>query len=91
MTIKLAIAQINSIVGDLTNNSEQIFKYAEKSAQQDVDILLTPEFALVGYPPEDLVLKPSFYLKIANELDLLASKLSIFKDLYVVIGLSFNL
>src|SRR5690606_6897794 len=63
MTVKVAIAQINSTVGDLAGNSAKIADFARRAAAQGADIVLTPELSLVGYPPEDLLLRPSFYAK----------------------------
>ncbi|RMF57753.1 MAG: NAD+ synthase, partial [Calditrichaeota bacterium] len=59
-TIRLALAQMNSIVGDLEGNFQKILKFVEKAVQQDADIIAFPELALTGYPPEDLVLRAEF-------------------------------
>ena len=59
--MKIAIAQINCTVGDLTGNAEKIITYAERAKQQGVQLLLTPELSLCGYPPEDLLLRDGFY------------------------------
>ena len=53
LLILVAIAQINTTVGDFLGNSEIIATAARKAALLGADILLTPELALVGYPPED--------------------------------------
>ena len=63
MTVNVAIAQINSTVGDLSGNSIRIADYARRAAEQGADIVVTPELSLVGYPPEDLLLRRSFYAK----------------------------
>jgi hypothetical protein len=53
MTVKVAIAQINSTVGDLAGNRARIVEFSRRAAAQGADIVLTPELSLVGYPPED--------------------------------------
>ncbi|QKJ65809.1 NAD+ synthase [Deefgea piscis] len=58
--MKIALAQINPIVGDIDGNTELIFAAAREAAAAGADILLTPELALTGYPPEDLLLRPAF-------------------------------
>jgi NAD+ synthetase len=59
--VKIAIAQINCIVGDLAGNAAKILLYCEKARAAGADLLLTPELALCGYPPEDLLLRDGFY------------------------------
>lgn len=59
--MKLSIAQINCTVGDLAGNAAKILVYAERAKQQGAKLLLTPELALCGYPPEDLLLRGGFY------------------------------
>ena len=59
--MKIAIAQINCTVGDLAGNAGKIADYARKAKAQGAAILLTPELALCGYPPEDLLLRDGFY------------------------------
>ncbi|RJG00532.1 NAD+ synthase [Noviherbaspirillum sedimenti] len=86
MTVKVAIAQINCTVGDLAGNSAKILDCARRAAAQGADIVLTPELALVGYPPEDLLLRHSFYAKSAQALDALAADLAALKDVHVVVG-----
>jgi len=84
--IKLALVQMNSTVGDLANNSAQIVDFSRKAFQQGADIVLTPELSLVGYPPEDLLLRDSFYLASQNALRSLADSLAEFTDLHVLVG-----
>jgi NAD+ synthetase len=59
--MKIAIAQINCTLGDLAGNAAKIAEYAQRAKAQGADILLTPELALCGYPPEDLLLRDGFY------------------------------
>ena len=58
--VRIALAQINPIVGDLWGNSRLIVEWIGRARDQGADIVLFPELALTGYPPEDLVLKPAF-------------------------------
>jgi len=59
--MKIAIAQINCIVGDLAGNAAKILDYAERAKAGGAAVLVTPELALTGYPPEDLLLRDGFY------------------------------
>ena len=81
--MKLAIAQINCVLGDLAGNAAKILQYAEQARQQDVQLLLTPELGLCGYSPEDLLLREGFYHACAQALDELAGKIS---GIAVVVG-----
>src|SRR5436190_16085425 len=58
--MRLALAQINTIVGDLDGNAERIVGRLEEAKAQEADLVLFPELAITGYPPEDLLLRPSF-------------------------------
>ena len=82
----VAIAQINCIVGDLAGNAERIFLAAQTAHAGGADIVVTPELSLVGYPPEDLLLRGSLFSDARRELDALAARLSTFKDLHVIVG-----
>ncbi|MFC5476334.1 NAD+ synthase [Paraherbaspirillum soli] len=86
MTVKVAIAQINSTVGDLAGNRAKIAAFARRAAEQGADIVLTPELSLVGYPPEDLLLRQAFYAKTAEALTALSADLAELRDLHVVVG-----
>jgi NAD+ synthase len=59
-TLKLALAQMNPTVGDLAGNALAMVRYAQEAAAQGADLVLFPEMALTGYPPEDLILVPAF-------------------------------
>ncbi len=71
-SLRIAIAQINCVVGDLAGNVQRILDAAEKAKRAGADLLLTPELALCGYPPEDLLLRPDFYRACDRELHSLA-------------------
>src|SRR5919202_2453612 len=58
--MRLALAQINTVVGDLDRNGERILRRLDEAKEQQADIVLFPELAVTGYPPEDLLLRPSF-------------------------------
>ncbi len=58
--MKIALAQINSTVGDLSGNGQKIIAHIHQAKKKRVDLIAFPELALTGYPPEDLVLKSHF-------------------------------
>lgn len=60
-TVKIAIAQINCTVGDLAGNTTKILECCERARAAGAALVLTPELALCGYPPEDLLLRDGFY------------------------------
>ena len=60
--MKLAIAQINCIVGDLSGNVRKILDYTDRAKKSGAALLITPELAVSGYPPEDLLLRDGFKL-----------------------------
>ena len=69
--IRFGIAQINPTVGDLQGNKEKIIKCISVARSLGCDIVILPELAITGYPPEDLLLKPQFAddaMKSLNEI-----------------------
>jgi NAD+ synthase (glutamine-hydrolysing) len=58
--LRLAGAQINPVVGDVDGNVERILAAYRQAAEQNAHLVVFPELAVTGYPPEDLVFKPSF-------------------------------
>ncbi|MDF3036519.1 MAG: nadE1 [Paucimonas sp.] len=86
MTVKVAIAQINSTLGDLAGNCAKIAEFCRLAAEQGADIVLTPELSLTGYPPEDLLLRRSFFAKTDEGLKTLATEVVAFPGLHVVVG-----
>jgi NAD+ synthase (glutamine-hydrolysing) len=58
--MRLALAQINSVVGDLDGNAQRVIARIDKAKRQSVDLVLFPELIVTGYPPEDLLLRPGF-------------------------------
>ena len=81
--MKIAIAQINSRLGDLEGNAAKIMDFAERAKQQGATLLLTPELSLCGYPPEDLLLRDGFYRACDIALIKLAYQI---EDITVVVG-----
>lgn len=67
--MRIALAQFNPIVGDIAGNTQKILELAQQAMQQGADILVTPELALTGYSPEDLLLRDSFYKACYAALD----------------------
>lgn len=82
--MKLAIAQMNSMVGAMHTNAEQILAYAREAHTQGARLLLTPELALCGYPPEDLLFRQDFYQANQRCLQWLSQQLP--TDMAVLIG-----
>ena len=58
--MRIALAQVNPTVGDLDGNTRLVLEWIDKAKVAGADIVCFPELVLTGYPPEDLVLKPSF-------------------------------
>ncbi len=58
--VRIALAQINSTVGDLEGNTSKIIDFIDRAVEKAADIILFPELAVSGYPPEDLLLRPRF-------------------------------
>ncbi|WP_374243641.1 NAD+ synthase [Zoogloea sp.] len=70
----VAIAQINSVVGDISGNARRILEAVTRAKAAGADVVLTPELALCGYPAEDLLLRPAFIDTCADELAALAAQ-----------------
>jgi NAD+ synthase (glutamine-hydrolysing) len=68
--LRIALAQLNPVVGDLAGNVAKICAAYDEAEEAGCDIVAFPELAITGYPPEDLVLKPGF---VADNLDALAA------------------
>jgi len=81
--MKIAIAQINCTVGDLSGNAAKIVAAAERAKALGADLVLTPELSLCGYPPEDLLLREDFRAACATELVALATRI---KGILAVVG-----
>lgn len=70
--LHITLAQINPAVGDLAGNRERIAR-ALKDAPGNADLVIFPELAVCGYPPEDLVLKPFFLAQVEKTVDAIAA------------------
>src|SRR5215813_3734798 len=81
--VKIAIAQINCVVGDLAGNAAKILQYCNDARAAGADLVLTPELALCGYPPEDLLLRDGFYRECAGALERLAREV---RGITLVVG-----
>jgi NAD+ synthase (glutamine-hydrolysing) len=81
--LRVAGAQINLGVGDLDGNEQRILDAMEWAADVQADVLLLPELAVTGYPPEDLVLRPGFVRDNISVLHRLAARSG---DTAVVVG-----
>jgi len=81
--MKIAIAQINTIVGDLEGNYNKITEYINKAKKAKCDIVVFPELAISGYPPEDLLLRQNF---ITDQLEFVKKLKTETKDIAVVLG-----
>ena len=73
-TLRIAIAQLNCVLGDLAGNARRIAEMSSRARDAGADIVVTPELALCGYPPEDLLLRADFYRACARELGALAAR-----------------
>ncbi len=58
--MKIALGQINPVVGDIAGNSGKIIEWSTRAREQGAELILFPELAVIGYPPKDLLLKPQF-------------------------------
>ncbi len=72
--MRIAIAQLNQVVGDLSGNAERIVEAIGEAQRGGAHLLVTPELSLCGYPPEDLLLRPAFLAACADELARIASR-----------------
>lgn len=82
-TVRIALAQINPTVGDFEGNYRKIFDFVLSAKEKQADIVVFPELALTGYPPEDLILKPSFINKNYEYLSKLKENI---QDIVVIVG-----
>jgi len=84
--MRLALAQINQLVGDLTGNGEQILQACRKAVAAGADLVVAPELALWGYPPRDLLLRPALRHQEQQALERLAAELP--QGLALLLGVS---
>lgn len=71
-TLSITLAQLNQSVGDIAGNAAAMLAARERSKAAGADLIVFPEMQLIGYPPEDLVLKPALIERAAAQLDTMA-------------------
>src|SRR5215218_1610740 len=81
--MRLALAQINTVVGDLDGNRRLILARLDEAQEAGAQLVLFPELAVTGYPPEDLLLRPGFVRAAAGSLHAIAAET---KDVVAVVG-----
>ncbi|HVO06586.1 MAG TPA: NAD+ synthase [Burkholderiaceae bacterium] len=84
--LRVALAQINPTVGDLAGNAKLIAEAARAAHAGGAALMIAPELALSGYPPEDLLLRPAFMDACERELVALAAELASLNGLAVLLG-----
>ena len=82
-TLRLAMAQINTTVGDLDGNTATVLDYLQQARAQKADLVAFPEMAITGYPPEDLLFKSSF---IQENIQKMQQVVAASQDITVVLG-----
>ncbi len=84
--LTVALAQINATVGDIDGNARKIIDAARHAHAQGAALVVAPELALTGYPPEDLLLRPAFMRACAAALAAMAAELAACQGLHVLVG-----
>jgi NAD+ synthase (glutamine-hydrolysing) len=84
--VKVGLAQINATVGDLEGNARKIIDAARRAHAQGAALVVAPELALSGYPPEDLLMRPAFMSACAEALAGVARELAPCEGLHVLLG-----
>jgi NAD+ synthase (glutamine-hydrolysing) len=70
--VRLGLAQINTVVGDLDGNRQKLLERIGEAKAAGVELLVFPELAVTGYPPEDLLLRPGFIRAAERSLERIA-------------------
>ena len=86
MTLKICVAQLDFVVGDLTGNAQKIIDAAHAAYRDGARLLLTPELSICGYAAEDLFLRPAFIQACDDAVKSVAHALAGLKDMTVVVG-----
>jgi len=81
--VRIALAQINTIVGDLAGNRDKVLFCINEATKDRADLVVFSELAVTGYPPEDLLLKPHFIKQNLRSLDSIAKAT---KDIIAIVG-----
>src|SRR5262245_41542284 len=74
MSFSIAIAQVNPFVGDVSGNLAIVRRARNEAAASGADLVVFPELVFVGYPPEDLVLRPAVVEEAAQALEALRAE-----------------
>jgi NAD+ synthase (glutamine-hydrolysing) len=86
MTLKICVAQLNFVVGDLAGNAQKIIDAARTAYAEGARVLLTPELSICGYAAEDLYLRPSFVAACDDAVKTVARETAGLKGMAVVVG-----
>ena len=87
--MKLVLAQLNPVIGDLDGNAEKIYDVCKEIQRTDVGLVITPELSLIGYPPKDLLFNPRLFEEEKEVLNKLSKRLSRLSQNYsVLIGIA---
>jgi len=86
MSLRLAVAQLNLVVGDMAGNAQKIIDAARRAHADGAHLLLTPELSICGYAAEDLFLRPAFIAACDHAVKTVARELAGLKDMTVVLG-----
>ncbi len=86
MNLKICVAQLNLVVGDLGGNAQKIVAAAQAAYADGARLMLTPELSICGYAAEDLFLRPAFISACDQAVAAVAVALAPLKDMSVVIG-----
>jgi NAD+ synthase (glutamine-hydrolysing) len=86
MKALVAIAQINVTVGDLAGNAQKILDAARRAHAQGAHIVVTPELSLTGYPPEDLLLRESFFEACDLQMQRMTEASRAWPGLHILVG-----
>ena len=86
MTLKICVAQLNFVVGDMVGNAQKIIDCATQAYEDGARLVLTPELSLCGYAAEDLFLRRSFIAACDDALKTVSDALAGLKGLHVVVG-----
>ncbi len=82
-SLVMALAQQNFLVGDIAGNAQRIVELSRQAQQQGADLIVFSELAVTGYPPEDLLLRPSLQLRVEQALQQIAAAS---QDIAIVVG-----
>jgi len=81
-SFKIALAQFSPFIGDIESNVQKMIEQANDAKKQNAEIVVFPELSIIGYPAEDLLLRPSLAKRTAQAFE----KLSTVKDIVIVFG-----